>query len=746
MKWSPSFECHVRPDGEHVYRIGHQLIDEFLEFVVGRARPNTVRAYAHDLSVFFSVVKKDPLEVRPKDVMAFVTAQRRPKPGAENVVRIADGSAGLSAATIKRRLAAVSSFYGYLITRDDVEVTANPVPRGIATRQSRSRGGRGLPLVRGVRRLPRILDPDEIDALMGALRTERDRAMTQAMVLGGLRRCEVLGLRLGDLRLGEWRVLIREGKGGHERLVPLSPTFFATVARYMDHERPETTSDALFVALKGARRGQPLSMPGLAPDHPRRPAARRTQPRHLPRAAPHLLHPPARGGHGHRSHPGPGRTPLHHLDAGLSAPRHGLAGRRVPPGHQKPSRPRRSWGWPNERTRTQQPAPEPRRRAAGRPRSRGAEIAARAPVMVATMASYLDQLEVSARPGTVAAAELTLRFFAHRVTEADPSCVSVARIGRPHIEDFKSLAGRPSGQDRQALGHHDHPAPAQHGAHLLRAHHGVGLRRRPGPSVHLHERLPGPRRAAAQVLGRPDGGQVHGRTGAGPQPAPSSHGRAVGPHRHARRRARRTRRRRHGPQGRRSIGSASPIGKLHNDRYVPLLPMLVDLIVEYQAVRGRSRSGHLLERDDGRPFDRRTIHRYVASVAKRAGIGHVHPHQLRHTLATQSINRGMSLEAIAALLGHRSMDMTLIYARISDDTVADAYFKVTEAVEAQYYGLSGAVPCAVELPARASRRPTTIVDCSPTVTARGPLCSTAPSRASVSAAGSSRPVRSSSPS
>jgi integrase/recombinase XerD len=264
VEWSPSFECHVRPDGEHVYKIGHVLIDEFLEFVVGRARPNTVRAYAHDLSVFFTVVTKDPVEVRPKDVMAFVTAQRHPKPGAENVVRIADGSAGLSAATIKRRLAAVSSFYGYLITRDDVAVTTNPVPRGIATRQSRSRGGRGLPLVRSVRRLPRILDPDEINALMGALRTERDRAMTQAMVLGGLRRCEVLGIHLDDLHLGEWRVLITQGKGGHERLVPLSPTFFATVARYMDQERPpETTSDALFVSLKGAHRGEPLSVPGL---------------------------------------------------------------------------------------------------------------------------------------------------------------------------------------------------------------------------------------------------------------------------------------------------------------------------------------------------------------------------------------------------------------------------------------------------------------------------------------------------
>ncbi len=77
--------------------------------------------------------------------------------------------------------------------------------------------------------------------------------------------------------------------------------------------------------------------------------------------------------------------------------------------------------------------------------------------------------------------------------------------------------------------------------------------------------------------------------------------------------------------------------------------------------------------------------------AKRAGVGHVHPHQLRHTLATQAINRGMSLEAIAALLGHRSMRMTMTYARISDRTVADEYFRVTEAVEANY-GRTEALP------------------------------------------------------
>ena len=56
-----------------------------------------------------------------------------------------------------------------------------------------------------------------------------------------------------------------------------------------------------------------------------------------------------------------------------------------------------------------------------------------------------------------------------------------------------------------------------------------------------------------------------------------------------------------------------------------------------------------------------------------AGLGHVHPHQLRHTLATQAINRGMRLEAIATMLGHRSLRMTLTYARIANKTVADEY-------------------------------------------------------------------------
>ena len=65
--------------GGECWVVGHRLVDEFLEFAASRARPNTVRAYAHDLKAFFTVVAKEPVEVRPADVMAFVTAQRRPR-------------------------------------------------------------------------------------------------------------------------------------------------------------------------------------------------------------------------------------------------------------------------------------------------------------------------------------------------------------------------------------------------------------------------------------------------------------------------------------------------------------------------------------------------------------------------------------------------------------------------------------------------------------------------------------------
>jgi site-specific recombinase XerD len=259
--WMP---CLVRSGGEAeglVVRLGHELVDDYLEFVAARARPNTVLAYAFDLKVFFEVVGKDPTEVTPVDVLGFITAQRASQ-GEGNVVRLVDGESGLSARTIRRRLSAVSGLYSYLMACG--EVTENPVPRGMATRRSRPRAQRGMPLIRTPKTLPRVLSVEEVNALIEALRTWRDRAMVEAMVLGGLRRSEVLGLRFEDIRSGERRVFVADGKGGHQRLVPVSSRFFVTLAAYLDTEHPkEAATDRVFVVLKGPNRGRPLTPRGL---------------------------------------------------------------------------------------------------------------------------------------------------------------------------------------------------------------------------------------------------------------------------------------------------------------------------------------------------------------------------------------------------------------------------------------------------------------------------------------------------
>jgi integrase/recombinase XerD len=244
--------------------LGHPLLDDYLEFVAVRARPNTLLAAAYDLRVFFTEVVKQPAEVSTADVLGFIKSQRAARRG-PRVVRLEDGEAGLSARTIKRRLASVSGLFDYLAARGDAGVATNPVPRGLATRGGRGRPGvRGVALIRAPRTLPRVLEPAEAEAFLAALRTHRDRAMAQAMLLGGLRRCEVLGLRLSDLRPGERRVFVGEGKGGRQRIVPVSARFFSTVGAYYDAERPRTCgTDRVFVVLKGPRRGQPLSAAGL---------------------------------------------------------------------------------------------------------------------------------------------------------------------------------------------------------------------------------------------------------------------------------------------------------------------------------------------------------------------------------------------------------------------------------------------------------------------------------------------------
>lgn len=285
--------CLIEAVGEPP-SLGDPLVDEYLRFAAARVRPNTLLAQQFDLKVFFTVVGKPPTEVGVDDVLAFIEAQRAPRRG-RNVVRLVDGEVGLSAATIKRRLATVSSLFEYLCLRGVVARQVVPRSLGIRIASQGARGGgrrsgrRGSPLVRVPKRLPRVLAPGEVIALWGALRTDRDRAMVALMLHGGLRRCEVLGLRFEDVQVGDRRVFVAEGKGGHQRLVPVSAVFFTALSSYLATERPRAVAagraradgvggvdgvdgtgvagssgqDRVFLVLKGPHRGRPLTPAGV---------------------------------------------------------------------------------------------------------------------------------------------------------------------------------------------------------------------------------------------------------------------------------------------------------------------------------------------------------------------------------------------------------------------------------------------------------------------------------------------------
>lgn len=256
------------------------LVNEFLAYLADRNySPRTVRAYAFDLLHFARWLASEGIgldEVTTDVMLRFLAACREAvtaqRPGG-NVYWIADGrNTGYAPATVNRRLAAISGLFTFRQMRDPDAVM--PIPRGREARRA-GRGERtgllghlarpktrsGL-RVREPRRLPRGLDRQETAALLGSLRTWRDRAIAGLMLYSGLRSAEVLGLNVRDADIGGRWVRVT-GKGDKERRVPLDPEVAGVIQAYLLAERPATSSPRLFVVARGPSRGQPLTPAGL---------------------------------------------------------------------------------------------------------------------------------------------------------------------------------------------------------------------------------------------------------------------------------------------------------------------------------------------------------------------------------------------------------------------------------------------------------------------------------------------------
>jgi integrase/recombinase XerD len=157
---------------------------------------------------------------------------------------------GLSAASIRRSVSAIRTYYGFLL--GEGRVSDDPSDRLESPRRGRV--------------LPETLSVQEVEALLGSPKLEqplawRDRALLELAYGAGLRVSELCALGLTDLLLTENLVRVF-GKGSKERLVPIGRTVIGAVSVYLHTMRPELDHGQSKGRVLLNARGQPLSRVG----------------------------------------------------------------------------------------------------------------------------------------------------------------------------------------------------------------------------------------------------------------------------------------------------------------------------------------------------------------------------------------------------------------------------------------------------------------------------------------------------
>ncbi|MEO6360258.1 MAG: tyrosine recombinase [Sphingomicrobium sp.] len=189
-----------------------RLVDRFLDMMAAEAGASrhTIAAYRNDLERTADLLGTDLASAEVKQLAA-----------------LAERWGDLSAATVARRSAALRRFYGFLV--DDGLRADDPSP--------------ALPRPTLQRPLPRILDEPEMERMFAAAEDRaasgeamavRNLALLELLYGSGLRASELVTLPRAAVRPNQ-PFLILSGKGGKERLVPISTRAAQVVERWLDH-------------------------------------------------------------------------------------------------------------------------------------------------------------------------------------------------------------------------------------------------------------------------------------------------------------------------------------------------------------------------------------------------------------------------------------------------------------------------------------------------------------------------------
>lgn len=122
-------------------------------------------------------------------------------------------------------------------------------------------------------------------------------------------------------------------------------------------------------------------------------------------------------------------------------------------------------------------------------------------------------------------------------------------------------------------------------------------------------------------------------------------------------------------------------GKGDRDRVIPMTPFLKQTLIDYLIVRQTVETDHLLI-VHGRPALYNLVRGRLLKFGKQANIPDISLHRLRHTLATFLINEGMPIVSLQKFLGHKDINETLIYAKVHNATVREQFAAAMKQIEA----------------------------------------------------------------
>ena len=215
-----------------------EWVDAFLLHLQNKNfSPMTIKSYRADLEEFLSFCAqrniREVSQFSSTNIRSFLAALQTQQNPSRN--------------TMLRKIASLRSFAAYLLEQG--ELLRNPFKL--------------LPAPKRQKILPKFLTVPETEQLLDtAAHTKmapRDRALFELMYSSGLRRSEVVGLKISDVDFFNGIVKVF-GKGSKERLVPVTDEALAAIKDYLACRKNPQPQEALFLN----RNGKPLTGDGLA--------------------------------------------------------------------------------------------------------------------------------------------------------------------------------------------------------------------------------------------------------------------------------------------------------------------------------------------------------------------------------------------------------------------------------------------------------------------------------------------------